>query len=164
MSRTTLDLSLLDGTCYLGETIGVAVRERCGRFLASHQPIPQPHLDGRVVTSVALPELEGSVADLTSPDAALFGVTAELAIGNDYNLSAAWAQALREGGMRGGLYYLPRFTPGQEYALAVFGPGGDRSWGILDQVKHGIPQPSKLAMRVRFSSPAPRKTAGQTHY
>jgi hypothetical protein len=125
------DLLATDGTCYLGETAGVAVRERCGRLLAAHMPIPATHLEGRVVSTVRLPELEGRVADLTNPDAALFGVTGELAAGTDYNLSSAWARALHSAGMLGGIYYLARFTPGQEFALGVFGPGGDHDWGIV---------------------------------
>jgi len=127
------DLPAPDGTCYLGETVGVAVRERCGRFLAAHLPIPQTHLEGRVVSMVRLPELAGRVADLTDPRAALFGVTGELAAGIDYLLSSAWARALRAAGLRGGIHFLPRFTPGHEHALAVFGKGGDRDWGIVGE-------------------------------
>lgn len=128
--RGRFDLTEPNGTCYLGETVGVAVRERCGRFLSARLPIPQGHLDGRLVTPVAIPSTRGPVADLTDPDAAWYGVTGELSSGNDYAVSGAWAEALRGSGHDGGIYYLPRFTPGQEYALALFGAAGPRDWGI----------------------------------
>ena len=114
------DLVTPNGTCYLGETVGVAVRERCGRFLATHMPIPTGHMEGRVVSTVVLAPMPAPVADLTSPDGARFGVTGELTAGNDYTLTVEWAQALFDAG-QAALLYQPRFTPGQERALAVFG-------------------------------------------
>lgn len=75
---------------------------------------------GRMVSTVRLDPVPAPVADLTSPDAAAFGVTGELSAGNDYEVSAAWAQALFDAG-HAALLYLPRFTPGGERALAVFG-------------------------------------------
>jgi hypothetical protein len=117
------DLAAPHGTCYLGETAGVAVRERCGRFLAARLPVPVTHLAGRVVSEVALDPPPAPVADLTAPAGAGFGVTGELAGGNDYTLSASWAQALFGAGFEAVLYQ-PRFTPGRERALGLFGAAG----------------------------------------
>jgi hypothetical protein len=117
------DLRSPHGTCYLGETRGVAVRERCGRFLAARLPVPASHLTGRVVSEVSPEPFPVAVADLTSPDGARFGVTGELAAGNDYGLSAAWADALATASFDA-LLFQPRFTPGQERGLALFGEAG----------------------------------------
>lgn len=114
------DLTSPHGTCYLGETVGVAVRERVGRFLAHRLPIPSGHIRGRAVSTVTLDPLPENPADLTSPAAATHGVTGELATTSDYPLTAAWAQALFDHD-HDALLYQPRFTPGQERALALFG-------------------------------------------
>lgn len=116
------DLAHPRGTCYLGSSLGVAARERCGRLLAIGL-IPEGHVAGRVVSTVRLPPTQ--VADLTHPDGARLGVTAELATGHDYPLTAAWANALDSVGL-GGIRYAPRFTPagGPEHAAALFGAAG----------------------------------------
>lgn len=110
-----------EGTCYFGETPGVAARERCGRFLAARLPTPRSHIAGRVVSAVELSLTR--VADLVHPDAAVLGVTAELSAGSNYRLSVQWADMIGVAGFSG-IRYAPRFTPGQECALAVFGPEG----------------------------------------
>lgn len=127
------DLLTPNGTCYLGETPGVAARERCGRLLSAHSPIPETHMESRVVTQVVVSP-PSPTADLTSPDAAAYGVTGELAGGNNYDISAAWAQALFDTGHTAVLYH-PRYTPGQERALALFASeGADPPRGIVDSV------------------------------
>lgn len=115
------DLVDPEGTCYLGETEAVAVRERCGRLVAAHLPVPASFLEGRVVSTVQV-EI-GPLADLVDPEAWTVGVTAELHAGHDYELSATWARQFRAAGFDG-LRYAPRFTPGGEYAVAAFGPAG----------------------------------------
>lgn len=116
------DLTEPRGTCYLGSTLGVAARERCGRLLAAGA-IPEGHLTGRLVSTAKLPPT--SVADLTHPDGARIGVTAELAAGHDYPLTTQWATALDTTDYAG-IRYAPRFTPtgGPEHAVALFGPAG----------------------------------------
>lgn len=116
------DLTEPRGTCYLGSTLGVAARERCGRLLAAGA-IPDGHLAGRLVSTVKLPPT--TVADLTHPDGAHVGVTAELATGHDYPLTTQWATALDTTDCAG-VRYAPRFTPagGPEHAIALFGPAG----------------------------------------
>jgi hypothetical protein len=81
------------------------------------------HVEGRVVTRVLLPDLDGPVADLLAAGAASAGVTGEIHTTSDYRLTAEWAAAVRQDGF-GALRYMPRFTPGGEWALAVFGPEG----------------------------------------
>ena len=117
------DLTEPHGTCYLGETVGVAVRERCGRLLAARLPIPESHLHRRVVTAVVLMPLPGPIADTTHPDAATVGINGELAAGNDYEVTASWADAFHSAGFQA-ILYQPRFTPGHDRALALFGDGG----------------------------------------
>lgn len=116
------DLTEPRGTCYLGSTLGVVARERCGRLLAAGA-IPEDHLAGRLISTVTLPPT--TVADLTSADGARVGVTAELAAGHDYPLTAQWASAFDACGFAG-VRYAPRFTPagGTEHALALFGVAG----------------------------------------
>lgn len=116
------DLEEPRGTCYLGSTPGVAARERCGRLLAAGA-IPEGHLAGRLVSSVQLPPT--TVADLTHPDGARIGVTAELAGGHDYPLTTRWATALGALDL-GGIRYAARFTPAgeTEHAVALFGQAG----------------------------------------
>ena len=120
------DLKEPRGTCYVGVSPGVAVRERCGRFLGIGIPIG--HLTGRVVSKVDLPATV--VADVTNTDGARLGVIAELATGHDYQLTAQWAQAqaLDESDFEG-ILYAPRFTPagGPEHAVALFGATGAAS-------------------------------------
>lgn len=117
------DLPEPDGTCYFGETVGVAVRERCGRLLAMGLPVSEALYRGRVVTEVPCPQGAAASADLAHPDAVLAGVTGELAATSDYRLTQDWAAALRAAGF-GSLRYSARFTPGGEQAVAVFGPAG----------------------------------------
>lgn len=115
------DLPLPRGSLYLASTQRVASRERCGRFLAHHAPIPVTFVQDRVVT-----ELEGELedlADLTHDAAADLGVTREIATIDDYALTAAWATAA-EGMGFAGLRYFPRFTTGTGTACAVFGDAG----------------------------------------
>lgn len=116
------DLEEPRGTCYLGSTPGVAARERCGRLLAAGA-IPEGHLAGRRVSTVQLPPT--TVADLTHPDGARIGVTAELASGHEYRLTTQWATALDATGFAG-VRYAPRFTPAgaPEHAIALFGAAG----------------------------------------
>lgn len=116
------DLREPRGTCYLGSTLGVAARERCGRLLAAGA-IPEGHLAERLVSSVQLRPT--TVADLTHPDGARIGVVAELASGHDYHLTTQWAASF-DAAEFAGIRYAPRFTPagGPEHAIAIFGPAG----------------------------------------
>lgn len=126
------DLEEPHGTCYLGESEGVAARERCGRLMAMHLPIPEAIYAGRVVTEVRPPLGLEPVGDLSSPASLTVGVTAELTATSDYALCQTWAQQCWDAGF-GSIKYAPRFTPGgREAALAVFGEAGPRpGYGVV---------------------------------
>lgn len=109
------------GTLYVAETASAAARERCGRFLAAGTPIPEDDVDGRVVSRISA-SLSG-LADLTSPNAAVIGVTGEIHTVDDYRLTTTWSAGADAAGFSG-LRYTPRFTPGGEAAFAIFGPTG----------------------------------------
>lgn len=114
------DLQSPRGTCYFGETEGVAVRERCGRILAMGLPLTEDLYRGRVVSEVKAPAPGRPVADMAHPEALQGGVTGELAATSDHELTQEWARACWAAGF-GGIRYTPRFTPGREAALALFG-------------------------------------------
>ena len=142
-----LDLEEPMGTCYLGETAGVAVRERCGRLIAMGVPITEAMYQGRVVSEVTVPR-RAAVADFTATASLAAGVTGELSAVPDYGLSQAWAKACASAGFDG-LKYAPRFTPGGgEAAYALFGEAGARpEFGIvrrraLNEVLEGLGYPT----------------------
>lgn len=117
------DLAEPHGTCYLGSSVGVAVRERLGRRLASG-PVPAAVADQMAVSRV---RLRAHVADLTDPDATAFGVTREISTVTPYDVPQRWAAALHRAGHRG-LRYWPRFAVGAEdLAVAQFGNAGEGS-------------------------------------
>lgn len=124
------DLPAPEGTCYVAETEGVAARERCGRFLSKHMLIPPEFIEGRVVSEFDVPPTDGPVADLTDPEAAQAGVTAEIHTVANYWLTTRWAKAAREEGY-GALLYQARYTPGRDKALALFGAAGVRASGVV---------------------------------
>lgn len=115
------DLPAPRGTLYLAETDRVTARERCGRFLAHHSPIPVTFVEGRVVSTLvgAMDDL----ADLTHEQAAEAGVTREINTIDDYTLTATWAVGTEQEGFTG-LQYFPRFSTGRDMAFAIFGDAG----------------------------------------
>ncbi|MCX6413150.1 MAG: RES domain-containing protein [Actinobacteria bacterium] len=118
------DLPLPNGTCYLASSPAAAAHERCGRFLASRTPIPRSFVRDHVVSAVESPSTNGAVADTTHRTAVTcFGVVRGLFTTSDYGLSGRWAAALEAAG-HGGLVFQPRFSSGDERALAVFHASG----------------------------------------
>lgn len=117
------DLSAPSGSCYLASSAAVAARERVGPLSAQHMPVPEDLVDGRLVSTVDLSDLNLRPADLLA-DAAVdqFGVTGELSKTADYELTQQWAHALHRRG-HASLIYTPRFSP-RGQALALFGPSG----------------------------------------
>lgn len=115
------DLPAPRGTLYVAETPSAAARERCGRFLAAHVPIPEGLVVGRVVSAVM--GACSDLGDLTDPGAAAVGVTGEIHTVDDYRLTTSWSSAADALGLAG-LKYMPRFTPGSEAAYALFGAEG----------------------------------------
>lgn len=121
------DLTDPAGTCSLGETEGVAARERCGRLMAMQIPITQAIYAGRVISEVSPPQVDGDIADLSDPAALRAGVTAAISTSSDYALCRAWAHACWDAGFAA-LRFAPRFTAGgTERAYAIFGDAGAQS-------------------------------------
>lgn len=115
------DLSDPHGTCYLGSSVGVAVRERLGRRLSAG-PVPAAVADQMLVSRV---RLRAHVADLTDPSAGRFGITREISTLTPYDLPQRWATALHQAGHRG-LRYWPRFAvANDDLAVAQFGAAGE---------------------------------------
>lgn len=119
------DLVPPHGTCYLGSSVGVAVRERLGRRLAAG-PVPAAVADQMLVSRV---RLRARVADLTDRAAERFGITREIGTVTPYALPQRWAAALHGAGHRG-LRYWPRFAIApDDLSVALFaneGPGTRR--------------------------------------
>ena len=114
------DLAEPHGTCYLGSSVGVAVRERLGRRLASG-PVPIAVADQMLVSRV---RLRSRAADLTTRAAERFGVTREISTITPYDLPQRWATALHAASHRG-IRYWPRFALGaDDLAVAQFGGAG----------------------------------------
>lgn len=127
------DLDPPYGTCYLASDVGVAVRERLGDQLIAAGVVSTAAADTMVVS--ALRQDTTDVADLTSKEAAGYGVTREAGAMEHYRLPQAWAAALQSLGYTG-LRYWPRFSPAAGcYALAVFGGAG------ADDAKRRDPRP-----------------------
>lgn len=114
------DLAAPYGTCYLGSSVGVAVRERLGRRLSAG-PVPAAVADQMLVSRV---RLRARVADFTDPAAGRFGITREIGTITPYDLPQRWARALHGAGHRG-LRYWPRFAlAAEDLSVALFAAGG----------------------------------------
>lgn len=115
------DLSGERGTCYLAETVGAAVRERVGEQFATGRAIAPEDARSMVVSELEVRVLR--VADLESPDVALYPITSELTSMEDYRVPQAWARAFDDGGFNG-VRYRGRFSYVVGDSWALFGPAG----------------------------------------
>ncbi|MGN6722642.1 MAG: RES family NAD+ phosphorylase [Marmoricola sp.] len=114
------DLAPPNGTCYLGSSVGVAVRERLGRRLSAG-PVPAAVADQMLVSRV---RLRARVADFTERAAERFGITREIGTITPYDLPRRWAGALHQAGHRG-LRYWPRFAvAAEDLSVALFAAAG----------------------------------------
>lgn len=119
------DLPPPRGTCYLASNAPAAIRERVGPDFAAHGSIPSSLLDGRVVSTLALPQ-QVRAANLNATKAADHGVTRELPVMVPYDVPRAWAAAFAAAAYDGIVAEL-RFTPGRPSGLALFGDAGEHS-------------------------------------
>lgn len=122
------------GTCYLSEEPLGAFVEKFGRLLRPGGAIPESLVDAQRLSSVLPPRV--SVVDLTDPSVlGLVGLTAEIHASVDYELTQAWALALRGAGYPG-IRYRARHDPrGQLTSVALFGSGkAPRSAGTTSPV------------------------------
>jgi hypothetical protein len=132
-SRTgRFDLSAPVGTCYLAEhPLGAFVET-----LRTLNPIPEPELTRRRLTTVAIDRLAGArLADITAARALAAGVTAAIATGDphDYASSHAFAASCHAAGLAG-IRYRVRHDPSQRLiGIALFGATG----GDAPEPEHG---------------------------
>lgn len=115
------DLDEGSGTCYLGRDAEAAVREGAGALLATLGWLDAELIADRVVSVVRSPRA-GVLADLTSRNAAAFGVTRELCSMTPYSVPRKWARALSSS--HDGIEYHSRYTTGNVRSVALFGPAG----------------------------------------
>jgi hypothetical protein len=110
------------GTCYLAETPIGAFVEKFGRLLRPGGVIPEPLIDAQRLSKLRPPK--ANVVDLTDPSVlGLIGLTAEIHSTTNYDLTQAWALALREAGYDG-IRYKARHDPrGELVSIALFAPG-----------------------------------------
>ncbi len=96
--------------------------EKFGRLLRPGGAIPESLVDSQRLSSVRPPRV--SVVDLTDPSVlGLVGLTAEIHASVDYELTQAWALALRDA-EHAGIRYRARHDPrGQLTSVALFGSG-----------------------------------------
>jgi hypothetical protein len=108
------------GTCYLAEDPIGAFVEKFGRLLRPGGVIPEPLVDTQRLSRLRPPKV--SVVDMTDPKVlGLVGLTAEIHATTDYDLTRAWANALRDAG-HAGIRYKARHDPrGQLVSIALFG-------------------------------------------
>ncbi|MDY7528691.1 MULTISPECIES: RES domain-containing protein [Cryobacterium] len=121
------DLAPPLGTCYLADTVAVAVRERLGPSYAASGMVPRWAAEEFQVTELDL-SAGKKCADVAAADAATFGVTRELSTMDSYGVPQQWAALFESLGFDG-IRYPARFSTGYSPdAWAVFGAAGPRSW------------------------------------
>jgi hypothetical protein len=108
------------GTCYLAEEPLGAFVEKFGRLLRPGGVLPEPLVDTQRLSRLRPPKV--SIVDLTNPQVlGLVGLTAEIHATTDYDLTQAWAVALRDRG-HAGIRYKARHDPaGKLVSIALFG-------------------------------------------
>lgn len=116
------DLPEPEGTCYLASTPGAAVRELAGPDVVRRGWIEGELLEGRVVSKLTLRH-PVRAADVSARRATDYRISAELTTTSRYEVTQAWARALRDAGFDA-LRHQLRFTPGSDRGLALFGPAG----------------------------------------
>lgn len=144
------DLRAPRGTCYLAGDAETALRERLGPVLGARAAVPESALEGVVVSALRL-AAGTQAADLQSRRAAAFGVTRELETMVPYAVPQAWARAFDAEGF-GGVRYSPRFTPGDAYAVALFGAAG----ALTEAPADASPTPAAQVPGAPVAWPAPR--------
>lgn len=124
------DLPAPGGTSYLADSPVSALRERLGTVLGESSTVPASLLEDSVVSALSVPE-DVVLADLESAIASRFGVTRELGTMVPYAVPQAWARGFREA-QHDGVRYAPRFSTGDTFSYAVFGPSGASGWPADD--------------------------------
>jgi len=122
------DLPEPEGTCHLASTPAAAVREVAGPDVVRRGWIEGDLLEGRVVSTLTLSH-PVRAADVSARRATDYRISSELTTTGRYEITQAWARALRDAGFDA-LRHQLRFTPGSDRGLALFGTAGrpDPGW------------------------------------
>lgn len=119
------DLAPPQGTCYIADTIEVAVRERLGKRILKSRTIDPDTASSFSVTQITLPR--GRFADVSAESASDYGVTREISTMTPYATPQAWAAMFSASGFDG-VKYQARFSTGpRPDAWALFGEAGPAS-------------------------------------
>lgn len=146
------DLVDPSGSCYVADSVEVAVRERLGPRAGGLRWLPDGPLLADTAVSVlaaAARPRRGRLANLIHSRASGW-VTREINISVNYELTQEWAAAFEEIGFAG-VRYEPRFSTGASSAEAWFGPAGGHALPadeLVDWRDH-LPSPPVAHIRVR---------------
>lgn len=116
------DLPSPRGTCYLASAVEGALMEIVGPYTAKGIPVPSDLLARRLLTTFRTP-LGIRAANVSSREASLRGVTAELTTMSDYPVPQSWASALDQSGFDA-IWGSLRFSPDGTRGLALFDEEG----------------------------------------
>lgn len=116
------DLTPPRGTSYWADDAATAARERLGDRILDSGAVTTPAAMAFDVARARLPR-NRRFAEVSSRDAARFGVTRELVTMIDYGVPQAWARAFDHADFNG-IRYASRFTTGAPTAWAIFGTAG----------------------------------------
>lgn len=147
------DLQPPEGTCYLAEAAGPAMRERLGPIICRAGHIHRGELAEGEVSRLSLPD-PVQTADATCADAASYGCTTEVSTVLEYDLTQRWAAALRAAGY-GGIRYEARSTPSAR-SYAIFGDEGSRDdWAVDAAPRPGVDLGADELKLTVYDSPRP---------
>lgn len=119
------DLPAPDGTCYVTDQPGAALRERLGPKVVRSGAVLRAELERTLVSRLALPA-PAHVANAAHTHAYVHGCTTEISTVEDYGLTKRWAIAFRRDGWMG-VRYAARLATGA-ISVALFGTAGSPGW------------------------------------
>ncbi|WP_285117303.1 RES domain-containing protein [Leifsonia sp. fls2-241-R2A-40a] len=142
------------GTCYVADTPEAALRERFGKTLARLRWI-DAETASRAELSLLTVSRERTAGNVSTPEAAGYGITSELTDAVPYDISQEWA-ALFDGEGFDGIHYTARFSAGgAANAWALFGPYGEHPEGEDPATVPGIEACRSVGIEVREPAPHP---------
>lgn len=126
------DLASPNGTLYVADDVETAVRERIREKFDGPQTVSAT-LAGEFEVSVIAVDGTVDCADVSSGNAARYGVTRQIETTEDYTVTHAWAEAFHQTGYRG-VRYGSRFTSGPARAWALFGKAGPCDMTVVRRI------------------------------
>lgn len=123
--------NLLDGrgTCYAGDDIETAVREKLREHVLGQGLVPASMARAFVVSEIITSQ-PYRCASIDSPAAINHGVSRMLATMDDYDVPQQWAAAFDAAGFDG-VRYGSSYTNGPDTAWAFFGAEGEHEFGAV---------------------------------